>query len=88
METGYEQHIFKDQIDKVDYTDNTAWNDKQKTIKFEHIIWHSNISFLDTFTYKNKNKTLQTTPYRKPTDQQSYLHAYSDHPKSLKKHTV
>ena len=27
METGYEQHIFKDQIDKVDYTDNTAWND-------------------------------------------------------------
>ena len=63
-------------------------NRKQKTIKFEHIIWHSNISFLDTFTYKNKNKTLQTTPYRKPTDQQSYLHAYSDHPKSLKKHTV
>ena len=63
-------------------------NSKQKTIKFEHIIWHSNISFLDTFTYKNKNKTLQTTPYRKPTDQQSYLHAHSDHPKSLKKHTV
>ena len=63
-------------------------NSKQKTIKFEHIIWHSNISFLDTFTYKNKNKTLQTTPYRKPTDQQSYLHAYSDHPRSLKKHPV
>ena len=63
-------------------------NSKHKTIKFEHIISHSNISFFDTFTFKNKNKTLQTTPYRKPTDQQSYLHAYSDHPKSLKKHTV
>ena len=63
-------------------------NSKHKTIKFELIISHSNISFFDTFTFKNKNKTLQTTPYRKPTDQQSYLHAYSDHPKSLKKHTV
>ena len=28
---------------------------------------------------------LQTTLYRKPTDQQSYLHAHSDHPKSLKR---
>ena len=27
METGYEQNILKDQIDKVDNTDNTAWND-------------------------------------------------------------
>ena len=44
----------------------------------------SNISFLDTLIYKDKN-TLQTTLYRKPTDQQSFLHAHSDHPKSLKR---
>ena len=36
-------------------------------------------------TYNNKNKTLQTTLYRKLTDQESYLHAHSDHPQSHKK---
>ena len=59
-------------------------NSKHKTIKFEHKISHSNISFLDTLIHKDKNNTLQTTLYRKPTDQQSYLHAHSDHLKSLK----
>ena len=54
-------------------------------IKFEHNILHSNISFLDTLIYKDKNNALQTTLYRKPTDQQSYLHVHSDHPKSLKR---
>ena len=47
-----------------------------KTIKFEHNISYNNISFLDTLVYKNKNSTLQTTLYRKLTDQQSYLHAH------------
>ena len=60
-------------------------NSKHKTIKFEHNISHSRISFLDTLIYIDKNNTLQTTLYRKPTDQQSYLHAHSDHPKSLKR---
>ena len=60
-------------------------NSKHKTIKFEHNILNSNISFLDTLIYKHKNNTLQTTLYQKPTDQQSYLHAHSDHPKSLKR---
>ena len=58
---------------------------KHKTIKYEHNISHSRISFLDTLIYVDKNNTLQTTLYRKPTDQQSYLHAHSDHPKSLKR---
>ena len=40
---------------------------------------------MDTLIYKDKNNTLQTTLYQKPTDQQSYLHAHSDHPKSLKR---
>ena len=60
-------------------------NSKHKTIKFEHNISNSNTSFLDTLIYKDKNNTLQTTLYRKPTDQQSYLHAHSDHTKSLKR---
>ena len=60
-------------------------NSKYKTIKFEHNILNSNISFLDMLIYKDKNNTLQTTLYRKPTDQQSYIHAHSDHPKSLKR---
>ena len=59
-------------------------NSKHKTIKFEHNISHSNISFLDTLIYKDKSYSSQTLN-RKPTDQQSYLHTYSDHPKSLKK---
>ena len=60
-------------------------NSKHKTIKFEHDISHSNISFLDTLIYEDKINTLQTTLYRKPTDQQSFLHAQSNHPKSLKR---
>ena len=60
-------------------------NSKHETIKFEHNISHSKISFLDTSRYIDKNNTLQTTLYREPTDQQSYLHAHSDHPKSVKR---
>ena len=59
-------------------------NSKHKTIKSEHNILHSNISFLVTLIHKDKNNTPQTTLYRKPTDQQSYLHTNLDHPKSLK----
>ena len=40
---------------------------------------------MDTLIYIDKNNTLQKTLYRKPTDQQAYFHAPSDHPKSLKK---
>ena len=74
--TGIKQelHIFLEKL-----------NSKHKTIKFEHNISSSSISFLNTLIYQRKNNTLQTTLYRKPTNQQSYLHAYSDHPKSLKR---
>ena len=51
-------------------------NSKHKTITFEHNISNSNISLLDTLIYKDKNNTLQTNLYQKPTDQQSYLHAH------------
>ena len=63
-------------------------NSNHKAIKFEHNIWHRNIWFLNTLTYKDNNNTLQTTLYRKPTGQQSYLHALSNYPKSLKKNIV
>ena len=51
-------------------------NSKHKTIIFEHNISHSNISFLDTLTYIDKNNTLQVTLCWKPTDQQSCLQAH------------
>ena len=60
-------------------------NSKHNAVKFEHNISHRKISFLDTLIYKDMNNTLQLTLYQKPTDQQSYLHARSDHPKSLKR---
>ena len=34
--------------------------------------------------YKDENNNIQTTLYRKPTDQQAFLHAKSEHPRSLK----
>ena len=34
--------------------------------------------------YKDENNNIQTTSYRKPTDQQAFLHAKSEHPRSLK----
>ena len=58
-------------------------NKKYKTIKFEHEISSQNISFLDTRVYKDR-ENLQTTLYRKATDQQSYLQAKSEHPSALK----
>ena len=58
-------------------------NRKHKTIKFERNILRSNISFSDTLIHKDKNNTLQTTRYQKPTDQQSYFHAHLDHSESL-----
>ena len=75
MWTGTKQQLLKF-LEKL--------NNKHKMIKFEHKISHSDISFLHTVKGKDKNNTLQRTLYLKQTDQQSYLHAHSDHPKSLK----
>ena len=41
-------------------------NIKHRAIKFEQNISHSNISFLETLIYKDKNNTLQTTLYQNP----------------------
>lgn len=60
-------------------------NSNHKTIKTVYNISHNNISFLETLMCKDKNNTLQTTSFQKPSDQQSYLHKHSDYPKPLRK---
>ena len=51
-------------------------------MKFEYKISSQKILFLDTRVYKDKDN-LQTTLYHKSTDQQSFLHARSEHPSAL-----
>ena len=53
-------------------------NEKHRTIKFDFQISP------DTMLYRDENNNIQTTLYRKPTDQQAFLHAKSKHPRSLK----
>ena len=52
-------------------------NKSIKTIKFEYQISSQKAPFLDTTVYKDKKNSLQTALYRKPTGQQSYVHAHS-----------
>ena len=59
-------------------------NKKHKTIKFDFQISPRKTAFLDAMLYKDENSNIQTTLYRKPTDQQTFLHAISEHPRSLK----
>ena len=59
-------------------------NEKHKTIKLDFQILARKIAFLDAMLYKDKNNNIQTTLYRKSTDQQTFLHAKSEHPRSLK----
>ena len=39
---------------------------------------------MDKIVYRDQKHKIQTTIFRKSTDQQTYLHAQSNHPKSLK----
>ena len=59
-------------------------NEKDKTTKFDLQISPRKIAFLDGMLYKDENNNIQTTSYRKPTDQQAFLHAKSEHPRCLK----
>jgi hypothetical protein len=52
-------------------------------IKFSNCISSQEMNFLDV-TIKLENGKLSTKLYRKPTDNPSYLHYYSEHPKFLK----
>ena len=59
-------------------------NKKHKPIKFYCKIFSKQIEFVDTVVDRDQQHKIQTTIFRKPTDQQTYLHAQSNHPKSLK----
>ena len=48
-------------------------NKKHKTIKSDHKISTKRIEFLDTMVYKDQHHKIQTTVFRKPTDQQTYM---------------
>ena len=60
-------------------------NEKHKTIKFYFQISPRKIVFLDAMLFKDENNNNQTTLYRKPTDPQAFLHAKSEHTRSLKR---
>ena len=59
-------------------------NEKHKTIKFNFQVSTREIAFLYTMSYKDVNNNIQTTLYRKLSDQQAFLHAKSEHIRSLK----
>ena len=59
-------------------------NKKHKTIKFDYKISTKQIEFLDTMVYRDQQRKIQKTIFRKPNDQQTYFHAQSNHGKSLK----
>lgn len=54
-----------------------------KTIENETL--SHKISYLDTMVFTDINNKLHKTSYRKPIDQQSYLHVKWEHPFSSKK---
>ena len=59
-------------------------NEKYKTMKFDFQISPRKIEFLYTMLYKDENNNMQTTLYRKSTDQQAFLHPKSEHPRPVK----
>ena len=65
--------LFIDELNKI-----------HKNIKFDYKISTKQIEFLDTMVYRNQQHKIQITIFRKPTDQQTYLDAQSNHHKSLK----
>ena len=65
--------LFIDELNKI-----------HKNKKFDYKISTIQIEFLDTMVYSNQQHKIQITIFRKPTDQQTYLHAQWNHHKSLK----
>ena len=59
-------------------------NKTHKTIKFDYKTSTKQIEFLDTMVYRDEQHKIQTTIFHRPTNQQTYLHAQSNRPKSLK----
>ncbi len=66
----------------------TLANTFHPTIKFTFEYSYTHVNFLDTTIYLDKNRKLQTTIYRKPTDKNLILHYDSCHPPQLKRNIV
>ena len=62
----------------------TDLNTTHESIKFDQEKSKTQIAFLDTVVYIDKERRIQTTLYKKPTDTSNYLHFQSSHPKHLK----
>ena len=61
----------------------SEWKKKHPSIKFEFKYSQTQIELL-VLVYKDQNTMLQITIYRKQTNQQNYLDAWSEHSKFLK----
>ena len=61
----------------------TEVNTRKKSIKFGHDISKTQIAFLDTIIYNDKNRRIQTTLHKRSTDTSSHLYFQSSHPKHL-----
>ena len=57
-------------------------NEKHKSIKLDFQISPRKIAFLGTMLYKDGNNNIQTNLIRKPTDEDMFSHAKSEHSKS------
>jgi len=60
------------------------FNKFNPSITLTHQISNTTINYLDVTLYLDENRYLQTTVYKKPTDNGKYLHFHSDHPPHTK----
>ena len=60
-------------------------NECHHSIKLDFVVSQSDINFLDTDIYVDKNNMLKTKVFPKPTDHHDFLHRRSEHQESLKK---
>ena len=79
--------IFKCTEDEL--RENLEWmNSQHNTIKFTYEYSRETINYLDTTTYVDEHRKLQTKVYKKPTDTDMYLHYKSYHPRHQKKNSI
>ena len=76
--------IFNGTEDELNLIKNQL-NNVHPTIKFDVVYSKEKINFLDTLITITEDSELKTSVYVKPTDEKSYLHAKSYHPKATKK---
>ena len=79
--------IWLDSLNKLKEFMNEA-NSLHPTIKFTFDYSQTKANFLDTTIYIDKQRKLQTTIYRKPTDKNLILHFTSHHPLHLKRNII